>query len=198
MKTLYGLVLAGGRSSRMNKDKAALNFHGITQVEYCYGLLALLAEKVFVSNRPDQQQDLLQKKFPQIHDEPHFVGAGPLAGILSAQHKYPEAAWLVLACDLPFVDRNTLDFLIAQRDPQKLATAFTSAHDKLPEPLCAIYEAHSAKALLSYLMDGQKCPRKFMIKHDVKLLELPDKMALDNINTPEELATAQEYLKSKK
>jgi molybdopterin-guanine dinucleotide biosynthesis protein A len=115
---------------------------------------------------------------------------GPAAGIRAAQLAHPEAAWLVLACDLPLLDAATLQHLIARRDPARLATAYRSSHDGLPEPLCAIYEPAAAPALVAYLATGRNCPRKFLIQSDTLLLDQPDAKALDNVNTPAELAAA--------
>ena len=54
---LYGLVLAGGRSTRMQRDKAALAYHGRTQLEWAMDLITPFVERAFVSVRPDQQSD---------------------------------------------------------------------------------------------------------------------------------------------
>jgi molybdopterin converting factor small subunit len=109
---------------------------------------------------------------------------------MAAQAKYPEVAWLVLACDLPFLDDGTLTTLIAARQPQRLATAFRSSHDVLPEPLCAIYEPASREAILAHAASGKNCPRKFLINSDVHLLDEPNPHALDNVNTPDEYGSA--------
>ena len=50
----------------------------------------------------------------------------------------------MLACDLPFLADETLRHLIEHRDPSRLATAYRSSHDGLPEPLCAIWEPAAA------------------------------------------------------
>jgi molybdopterin-guanine dinucleotide biosynthesis protein A len=76
--------------------------------------------------------------------------------------------------------------LIRARRPQRLATAFRSSHDGLPEPLCAIYEPASRKPLLDHVTSGKHCPRKFLIQSDVELLDEPNPRALDNVNTPQE------------
>jgi molybdopterin-guanine dinucleotide biosynthesis protein A len=109
---------------------------------------------------------------------------------MAAQAKYPEVAWLVLACDLPFIDDGTLTTLIAARQPQRLATAFRSSHDVLPEPLCAIYEPASREAILAHAASGKNCPRKFLINSDVHLLDEPNPQALENVNTPDEYGSA--------
>jgi molybdopterin-guanine dinucleotide biosynthesis protein A len=185
---VYGLLLAGGRSKRMGRDKAALQYHGRAQLERAHDLLQMLVARSFVSVRPDQAGDPLRARFAQIVDEGGLDG--PAAGIRAAQKAHPDAAWLVLACDLPWLDAATLQQLIARRDPAKLATAFRSRHDGLPEPLCAIYEPRSGAALQEFLAAGGHCPRKFLINSDTLLLDQPDTKALDNVNTPQELATA--------
>jgi molybdenum cofactor guanylyltransferase len=189
---LYGLVLAGGRSTRMQRDKAVLNYHGRTQLEWAMELISPHVERAFVSVRPDQANDPVRARFPRIEDR--HENLGPIAGIIAAQAEHPAAAWLVLACDLPFLDQGTLKHLIWARQPDKLATAYRSSHDGLPEPLCAIYEPASRAAILDYLDTGKQCPRKFLIQSDVKLLDEPYPRALDNVNTPEEYGTVMQDL----
>ena len=181
---LYGLLLAGGRSTRMGRDKAALAYNGRSQLEAAWALLEPRVARCFVSVRPDQANDPLRARHPQIVDGRE--GAGPAAGLRAAQHAHPQAAWLVLACDLPLLAGATLDHLIAARDPERLATAFRSAHDGLPEPLCALYEPGAAAPFARYVAEGRSCPRKFLIGHDAKLIDLPDTRALDNINSADE------------
>jgi len=185
---IYALVLAGGQSKRMQRDKAVLVYHGRTQLEWAVSFLQPHVERVFVSVRPDQTNDPVRARFEQIVDTESNLG--PIAGIMAAQAKHPDVAWLVLACDLPFLDEGTLTTLIAARDPQRLATAFRSSHDVLPEPLCAIYEPASREAILAHVASGKNCPRKFLINSDVKLLDEPNPHALDNVNTPDEYGSA--------
>jgi molybdopterin-guanine dinucleotide biosynthesis protein A len=172
----------------MQRDKAVLVYHGRTQLEWAVSFLQPHVDRVFVSVRPDQTNDPVRSRFEQIVDTE--LNLGPIAGIMAAQAKHPSAAWLVLACDLPFLDEGTLTTLIAARDPRRLATAFRSSHDVLPEPLCAIYEPASREAILAHVASGKNCPRKFLINSDVKLLDEPNPHALDNVNTPDEYGSA--------
>jgi molybdopterin-guanine dinucleotide biosynthesis protein A len=181
---VYGLVLAGGRSLRMQRDKAALAYHGRSQLEHAFALLASVTTHCFVSLRAAQRDEPLRARFPQIVDG--SLGAGPLAGILAAQQAHPDVAWLILACDLPFLSADTLTELLAHREPNSLATAFRSSHDSLPEPLCAIYEPASAPLLRGFAEAGKSCPRKFLLTHTVTLLEPVDHRALDNVNSSTE------------
>jgi molybdopterin-guanine dinucleotide biosynthesis protein A len=102
--------------------------------------------------------------------------------------EHPDADWLVVACDLPNIDAETLEHLITNRSAAQPFTAYLSTHDGLPEPLCAIYTAGSDAVLRGFVDDGIVCPRKMLINADTALLEQPNPAALDNINTPDDLA----------
>jgi molybdenum cofactor guanylyltransferase len=185
---IYGLVLSGGRSTRMKRDKAKLEYAGKPQLERAMDLIRPLVERSFVSLRAEQRSDPQRAAYEAIIDlKPNL---GPLGGIQAALHTHPQNAWLVLACDLPFLDAATLQHLIARRAPKRLATAYRSRFDDLPEPLCAIYEPASLAAIEAWIAQGENCPRKWLSRSDVELLALPELRALDNVNTAEEYAAA--------
>jgi len=185
---VHGLILAGGSSSRMQRDKAALQYRGKSQLDRAFELAARHVPRVFVSVRPSQVGDPARARHPMIVDS--IAGEGPIVGIRSALAAHPQVAWLVLACDLPFLSDAALSQLLRERDPTAVATAYRSAHDGLPEPLCAIWEPAAAAALAAYEAEGGRCPRKFLIRQAVPLLEPKDRRALDNVNTPEEYSRA--------
>jgi molybdopterin-guanine dinucleotide biosynthesis protein A len=184
---LYGLVLAGGASRRMGRDKAVLAYRGQTQLARTFDLVARHCERAFVSVRRAQAEDPSRAGYPQIVDV--IEDAGPIAGIAAAQAAHPGVAWLVVACDLPFLDDAAIELLVARRGSHPV-TAYRSTHDGLPEPLCAIYEPSTRAGILESIAVGRHCPRKFVIASGVPLLEQPDPAALDNVNTPEEFTLA--------
>lgn len=193
---LYGLVLAGGRSTRMGRDKAALTYGDDTpQLARAMALISPLVVRAYISVRPEQAADPLRARFAQIPDT--LTDAGPIAGLIAAQAQHPHAAWLVLACDLPLLDEATLRRLLRERDPQRMATAYRSSRDGLPEPLCAVYEPASASALTAHLRSGRQCPRNFLQSTDTLLIDQPDPQALDNINTPDDYGSAMQQLGSR-
>jgi molybdopterin-guanine dinucleotide biosynthesis protein A len=189
---LLGLVLAGGRSTRMRTDKAALLYGGRSQLERAMELIAPHVERAYVSVRADQSEDPLRARFPQIRDD--HENLGPIAGLLAAQARHPQAAWLVLACDLPLLDEATLAYLVRSRAPDRAVTAYRSSHDGLPEPLCAIWEPRSAAPLAAYVARGRQCPRRFLLDADTQLIDEPNPQALDNVNTPEEYRSVMSAL----
>lgn len=189
---ISGLVLTGGRSTRMGRDKARMVYHGIRQVEWSCQLLRVVCARVLVSARPGQWP---APPFPGCQVlEDRFEGLGPMSGILTAFAAQPAAAWLVLACDLPCLDATTLRALLAGRDPAREATAFDSARDGLPEPLCAIYEPAIRPRLIDLVGQGIHCPRQALLRADVARLRLPNPAALDNVNCPQDHEKARRYL----
>ncbi|WP_024480026.1 molybdenum cofactor guanylyltransferase [Cellulophaga baltica] len=185
---LYGLVLSGGKSTRMGTDKGLIAYHGIPQRDYIYKLLEEVCDATFLSIREDQVATI-PENFQIITDENEFKG--PFNGILSAHRKYPKVAWLVLACDLPLIDVKALKELIQARDVTKLATSFALKENPLPEPLCALWEAEGLKAAVDYMNSGEgSCPRKFLIRNDVALVFPSDEKVLLNANSVSEYEEA--------
>lgn len=191
---LNGLVLTGGKSERMGFDKASVNWYGREQQYYMADLLGDFCEEVFVSCR-DQQQDQIEEPHHALPDT--FTGLGPYSGILSAFRERPDNAWLVVACDLPLLGRETLKFLSDNRQPQAIATAFQSSFDGFPEPLITIWEPKSYPVLLSFLSQGYSCPRKVLINSDIALLQPPLPEELTNVNTPEDYEKVKNVLHHK-
>ncbi len=180
-RPLLGLVLGGGLSSRMGKDKGTLSYHGQSQVEHLYSLLDPFTDQTYVSCRADQIHQDHIRPFPTIEDR--YLNFGPTGGILSAFLKNPDAAWLVVACDMPLLNESSIRNLIEKRNPYKLATCYFNNEKKWPEPLCAIYEPKASLKLGTYLAMGRPCPRKILFNSRVECLEPYDQSILKNVNT---------------
>lgn len=192
---LHGLVLAGGHSSRMGRDKAALvHADGRTLARRTYDLLREAGcARVALSLRHDQEMpDGFADAGPvEIIRDPAGASLGPIAGILAGQRLQPGAAWLVVACDLPRLDLATLRNLAASHQPDEPFLAYRSESDGLPEPLCALYGPAALAVLERALADDFRCPRKVLIRNDCRLLAPVTPRALDNANTPEDWENAR-------
>ncbi|WP_428329598.1 NTP transferase domain-containing protein [Mucilaginibacter sp.] len=191
---LNGLVLAGGKSQRMGFDKGAVNWHGKEQRYHIADILKPFCKDVFISCRADQQKEI-DPVYPNIPDT--FTGLGPFGAILSAFREQPDSAWLIVACDLPLINAETLRYLTDNRNTASIATAYQSTFNDFPEPLITIWEPKSYTVLLSFLAQGYSCPRKVLINSDVHILNAKAPADLTNVNTPEELDRIKRELHQK-
>ena len=176
--------MAGGKSRRMGKDKAQLSYHGQPHSHYLYKFLEQICDNTFMSIR-EEQIDQYESDFNIIVDKDEF--RGPFNGLLSAYDSNPEVAWLVVACDLPLINRESLAQLIETRDPTRTATAYATKKSGLPEPLVAIWEPEALKQAKSYLAQSDSsCPRKYLLNSNTKLIHPEDDNVLLNANIEEE------------
>ena len=191
-KSLHGLVLAGGRSTRMGQDKAELiHPDGRPLARRCCDLLLEAGcESVVLSLRHDQEIPVSLDDLEIVRD-PESASHGPMAGIISGMNLHPESDWLVIACDLPRLDLATLGHLISSKLPDDVFLAYRSESDGLPEPLCALYTAAALPILEQALAANFRCPRKVLIRNECRLLDPVTPRALDNANTPQDWESAQ-------
>ncbi|AUC21256.1 molybdenum cofactor guanylyltransferase [Polaribacter sejongensis] len=180
-----GLVLVGGKSTRMGQDKSELDYFGKPQKEVVKELLENNALETFYSVQNSSE------KGDEISDK--FINLGPFGGICSAFQKDPNSAWFVLATDVPFVNEEIIQLVLKYRNPSKAATAIKGKGKDFPEPLITIYEPKAYAILLQYLAQGYSCPRKMLINSDVEIVEIDDDY-IRNINTPEEFNEAKKEL----
>lgn len=141
---LYGLILIGGRSSRMGRPKHLICFeNGETWLERNVKMLSPFVDRVFLSGGGDIPTAL--EYFERITDAEGFQG--PMAGIMGAIEKYPSGNWLVMACDMPVVSGEAVAWLIKQFDGFRGNALIpkNSETGKL-EPLFAVYRSEIEKA----------------------------------------------------
>ena len=189
---LYALVLAGGKSSRMGTDKGNLKYHGKPQRDHLYEMLEEVCEEVFLSIRQDQE-DEIPGSFNAIVDMNEV--RGPQNGLQSAHSQYPDVAWLVVATDLPLINKKAVSKLIAEREFAKVATAYAISGSELPEPLCAIWEPRSFALAKEFIAEtGNTCPRKFLLNSDIKIIHPEDDSVLMNANDENDYKEVQKIL----
>lgn len=190
------VILTGGKSSRMGTDKSQLRYRPeVSETERMIRLCQAAGLETFCSVAHDAP----------LPDTPaegvlpdRFVGLGPLGAICTAMLNDPDAAWLVLPCDLPLFEAVTLQRLLAARQQAAVATAIQLPDRPFPEPLAAIYEPRAYPRLLQFLSLGYACPRKMLINSPVELVQLDDPLPLTNANTPAERAQVVETLRARR
>ena len=181
---IKALILAGGKSLRMGKDKSNIVYHDKPQQIHVAEFCRSLGMETYISKQHDYAQDNIEG-FSVIKDR--IKGMGPFGAIISAMMHDPDAAWCVLACDLPFINTSTIETLVAKRNISKYATAFHASSKDFPEPLITIYEPRSYARFLSFLTLGYACPRKVLINSDIETILIEDEAMIENVNTPEEM-----------
>lgn len=187
---MNALVLAGGKSERMGKDKGTIAWHGMEQRYWLANLLHALGCNAFISCRQDQSATV-DKNYAVLEDA--YEDRGPLGALLTAFEFDKLSPWLIVACDLPFIDASTISFLIARRDSSKIATAFINSSDGLPEPMVSIWERDAYDILLN---SNHSSLRRILQTDDVKLITLKNQLALMNVNTPDEYVAAKYSMKN--
>lgn len=191
MTEINGLILAGGRSSRMNQNKGAISYHEKPQYNYLFELLTPICKAIYTSCKASDKIPTELNPIPDRHDFD-----SPLNGILSAFQFDSTCAWLTVPVDMPWIDSFIITYLIKHRDPQKLATCFYDSTGSSPEPLLTIWENHASAKLLTFQKNGGESPREFLKQQEPKIITTPDPKYLTNINSPDELtAFRKSYMK---
>lgn len=187
---LTGLVLAGGRSRRMGRDKSMLVFRGQLQVDRAVRIIRPACDKVYVSIRDDQDNpttdatDVIIDRFGEI---------GPLGGLLSAFYHNRNSDVLMFSCAMPFVTVQMIKQLAEERDPNYLAVAPVNSEGQ-PEPLCAIYHASHKDHLLRAAKQGVRELSQIFDQHTVKRVTIDQPEQLDTINDSDEYFEAQKRI----
>jgi len=190
---IKALILTGGKSVRMGHDKPHINYHGKPQYAHLYALCHSMGIEPFLSCRAEQSSYYEEHGYSTIADR--ITHLGPLGGIVSAFMTDPNAAWLVLAADVPFLDEAILNELLSQRSTAHTATAFQSPFDRFPEPLIAIWEPKAMPMIMSFIALGYSCPRKVLIQTEAHVIVPSTPEKLENVNTPDELGDAMQALR---
>jgi molybdenum cofactor guanylyltransferase len=179
---MNALILAGGGSKRMGRNKSLINRpDGLRQIDYIASLAKKFCDEVYLSLKDADAFETDLSIITDLHP-----GEGPVAA-LEAAAVICDGPLLVLGCDLFLLDEKTISHLIENTDPNALATSYRNRIDGRAEPLCTIYQSNALKLAAKALADGQRCARHFLESLEPKLLDLPAPAALDNANTPHEL-----------
>lgn len=175
----YGLILAGGKSSRMGSDKALLNYHGEPQVLWLQKMLQKFCGDIYVSGDPAK----IPGDYQFILD--HYETGGPMNGILSAIQLHPSVAWLVLAVDMPNVDQHVISFLLKKRIESRIATCLVHPTTNMIEPMPVILEQDVYPVMLLHFTKKNTSLNNFLGSHNTNFVQAIDSKWLDNINTPD-------------
>ncbi len=197
-------ILAGGASSRMGRDKALLPFGGEPLILKTARLLEALVRDVTVIGEPSRYAELGIRALPD-----RFVGAKPgeraqtpLVGIVTALSAGEARSNLMLACDLPYLTAEWLDWLIDRAEKSGAQILMPRTENGI-EPLAAVYQRECLAPILGAWEKGVRS-----VKDAVSQLRIescsenewasldPSRRVLKNMNRPEDYQEAKEWLES--
>jgi molybdenum cofactor guanylyltransferase len=198
MEPITVLILAGGRSARMGRDKAWLEIDGRPLIErVARRLLPLAGEIVFSANDPAPFGELIARLPIPVRVVPDvFLDAGPLAGLHAGLSAARHDALLAVATDMPFVNHAVVEQMMALCEdadavvPRLAADGFDAPQ---PEPLHAVYRRACLPAIEAALRANRRRVVSFLPDVNVCYIDEaalrtidPELSSFRNINTPEE------------
>ena len=184
-----GIILAGGRGSRMGgEDKGLLMLNGQPLYQHVLQRLQPQVATVCISANRNQTR-YLQSGFPVITDSiPGY--AGPLAGMLAALHSVKTSWALFVSCDTPFIPRHLAQQLWQHRGN---ASAVWVRNTDRDHPTMALIHQQAIQPLTAFLQRGDRKLMLFLNEIDAKAVIFnDDPQCFTNINTPDDLHHYQE------
>lgn len=180
--TIKGLILCGGQSSRMGKDKALLQYHDLPQAFYGFEILENFCSEVYLSCREDQS-GLSNPMYSALFDKAAYSRTGPLGALLSAWAEKPDANWLVMGCDYPLLKAADWQFFLDELKDMDAPAGFYKQEEQLFEPTLAYYPAGSYPKVLSRFQSGNHSLQSFL--QDEKAFQVipKDAVVLQSIDT---------------
>ncbi|MCB8980348.1 MAG: molybdenum cofactor guanylyltransferase [Ardenticatenaceae bacterium] len=183
-------IMAGGKSSRMGTDKSFVLFNGRPLIEVVIEAVAGLgAETLLITNKPGAYA---QFNLPMVSDV--YPDHGSLGGIFTAVHAASHPHALIVACDMPWLNRSLLEYMVGLRET---ADIIVPRWEKYPEPLHAIYSKACLEPIEAKLKAQQLKITGFFGQVDVRFVERDEIERFDrngrsfaNINSPEDLEEA--------
>ncbi len=186
-----GIILAGGRSTRMGRDKAFLPLPddaSTTFVEHLAALLAAQCSEVVLVVRNQEQATLYEHLgIPIVTDE--MPDVGPLMGLYTGLRNISASHALVMAVDMPFVQPEMVTFLLSQ--PLAETLLLVPVVNDIPQVLCAVYSRVILPLIEERLRAGRRDPRSLLDVASVRYMDEAQLRGIDpqlrsfiNVNTP--------------
>lgn len=186
MKTV-GILLAGGQSRRFGSPKAFATHEGHSFYRYSLNALSPFCDEVVVVALSEFTQYFPDDVYVTT-DLNEFAGMGPLAGILSAMDKMEADRYIVLPCDMPFIEAGVIEKLLELHEGDISAVTI----DGKRHPLVSIWNANVKPTIKQALRDGNRRVMLVQEQHNIRwiegaLLTATPEIAFKNVNTPCEL-----------
>jgi len=182
-KDVTGIILAGGKSSRMGVDKGLLEVNGQPMIQSIIDTLKSITKTILIISNNSEY-----KKFGIPVYEDLIKEQGPVGGIYTALEKTDTETNIIISCDTPFITTEVLYKLLQNSETEKVVIA---KHNGREHPLLGIYKKESSKVFKSNLDQNQLKLRLVNTQLDYKVVVLPNEeftnRTFANINTKEDL-----------
>lgn len=178
-----GIIMAGGKSSRLGQDKGLLQIGDKKLVEIATGLLSEVCNEVMISAGNPAYREFGFRVIPDI-----YAGIGPMGGLYSALLASNSPANVVLSVDIPFVNKELVGYLINRLEGYEAVVPLTGPG--CFEPLCAVY-SRSVLPVIRKCIENEN----YKLQHFIEMVKVNKTVISDdlpfytphlflNINTP--------------
>ncbi len=174
-----GILLAGGKSSRMGEDKAFIKFGDRYLYEYSLSVLKKFSGDILLSSSNPRFD---HREYERTEDE--ILNLGPIGGIYSCLKKIKCNSAIVLPCDLPLINRKIIELIIAESADFQITVALNPQN--LPEPLIGIYSISVVPVIEKMIRSQNYKLQDLLKKSKSNLVKIPEAYheTFININSP--------------
>ncbi len=193
-ENISGIILCGGKSKRMGKNKALLMLEEKHVIAYVIELLAQLCNNLLISTN---SKDLDFLKIKTVPDE--FQNIGPIAGILSALKQSKTDKNIILSCDTPFINKDIVKYMLANSKNYDVVLPVFNEH---LQPMTGIFSKNIIPLIENEIKAGNFIPPRIFEKGNLNKLKIDKnlkgwhKHLFFNINNPTDYEKAKEIIKN--
>ena len=179
---ITGIVLVGGKSSRMGTDKGLLFFQGKSFVERILEALKPLTSEILIVGNQEAYDQFQGKRVNDL-----WEAAGPLAAIYTGLYHSTSEHNLVVSCDVPLINSRILKLLINENTPSHDIVYIES--QKRAMPLIALYKRRCMQPCLDFLNSCERRVMELLHKMNSKAVSLSEELQplVVNVNTKNDL-----------
>ena len=186
MEKITGIILAGGKSTRMGSNKAFLKLGGKTLLNRSIEIIEDICDQVIISSNIP-----IESKYQVVKDEINEIG--PLGGMISSLRFSNNSQNVVISCDLPFITSEVINTMIKEH---KTLITVPTIDNKNIEPLCAVYNKEILLHLEKEANNGSYKLHSIIKGLPHKIIDFSDKYDLFlNINNQDDYKKAEEIFK---
>jgi len=179
------VIFAGGKSSRMGKDKALLPFGGYNSLaQYQFERLNKIFKRVYISAKDDK----FDFETNLIKDTTNI--SSPLVGIASVL-QYTKTPTFILSVDAPFIDNDIIQTIVGKHKNFNSIATIASTASQL-QPLCGIYHPNILKIAKQHIEENKHSLTKMLKELEVSIVSFTDEERFSNLNYPQEYQKALE------